>query len=64
MNIIFEGSSEQKKITFSGTVPELFKKLKLQQNTALIARAGTLLTEDESLKNTDEVLIMSVISGG
>ncbi len=64
MKIVFEGKPTHKTLKFSGSVKALFKKLKVEDNTALIARSGTLLTVDDNLKDSDEVLIMSVISGG
>ncbi|MBN1385899.1 MoaD/ThiS family protein [Candidatus Woesearchaeota archaeon] len=42
----------------------LLKKLGINPETALIIKNNELVTADEKLKETDEIKIISVISGG
>ncbi|MFC1723760.1 MoaD/ThiS family protein [Nanoarchaeota archaeon] len=49
---------------FSGSVRSLLSDLKINSETVLITKNQTVVTEDEILKDTDEVKILSVISGG
>ncbi len=67
MELIIKREREQsrEKISFSGkTVKELLLKLKLNPETVLVVRKEEVLTEDELLKNKDEIEILSVVSGG
>jgi len=51
-------------LEFSGSAKELLVKLDLNPEAVLIARNGALVTLDETLFDTDEIKILSVISGG
>ncbi len=63
--IRLEREQSREKISFSGkTVKELLLKLKLNPETVLVVRNKEVLTEDELLKNKDEIEILSVVSGG
>lgn len=67
MELVIKREREQsrEKISFSGkTVKELLLKLKLNPETVLVVRKGEVLTEDELVKNKDEIEILSVVSGG
>ncbi|MBI2145441.1 MoaD/ThiS family protein [Candidatus Woesearchaeota archaeon] len=64
MNIFIERENKRKAIKFSGKVSSLLQKLKLNPATVLVARNGVLVTEEDLLSSTDEVRILSVISGG
>lgn len=64
MNIFIERSNTLKTVQFSGKVKALIKKLELNTETILITRNKELVTEEDILKNTDEIKILSVISGG
>lgn len=64
MKIAYEGKESTHKLQFNGTVAQLLNKLKVPINTILVAKNGILLTEDDELENSDEVLFLSVISGG
>jgi len=64
MKIFIEKTKENKTLEFSGSAKELLVKLELNPEAVLIARNGALVTLDETLSNTDEIKILSVISGG
>ncbi|HLD72491.1 MAG TPA: MoaD/ThiS family protein [Candidatus Nanoarchaeia archaeon] len=67
MELVIKREREQsrEKISFSGkTVKELLLKLKLNPETVLVVRKEEVLTEDELVKNKDEIEILSVVSGG
>lgn len=64
MDIFIEKTKEEKKLEFSGTAKELLVKLELNPEAVLVARNGALVTLDEKLSDSDEIKILSVISGG
>ena len=64
MQIFIERENKNKTIRFSGTVSKLLQQLKLNPSAVLVARNSALVTENDSLKDSDEVKILSVISGG
>lgn len=45
-------------------VIDLLKQLKIDHTTVLVSRNNELITEDVTLKNNDNLKILSVISGG
>lgn len=51
-------------MTFQGKVKDLLKQLGLNPEIVLVTKNNVLVTEEDMLKNTDEVKILSVISGG
>jgi len=57
---------ENKEIKLEGplTVKQLFRKLNLLPQTALVIRNGKILTSDLTLKNGDEVEIRIITSRG
>jgi sulfur carrier protein len=46
------------------TVRELLKELNLSPESTLVLRGEEVLTEDERLREDDEVRVISAISGG
>ena len=64
MKVYIERKREQKEIKFSGTGVELLGKLDINPQSVLIAKNGEIVTEDENLKDSDSIKILSVISGG
>ena len=64
MHIIIERPREERQLRFKGSVRGLLVHLKINPETALVVRSGTLLTLDETLTDKDTVKILSVISGG
>lgn len=64
MKIFNEKIAKEQEIDFSGTVEELFSKLNLNSEEFLVVKNGVLVTLDEDLLNSDELKLLSVISGG
>ncbi|MBU1269276.1 MAG: MoaD/ThiS family protein [Nanoarchaeota archaeon] len=64
MEIFIEKTNKRIKKNFSGIAKDLLKILKMNSESVLIVRNDELITEEEQLKNTDDVKILSVISGG
>lgn len=64
MKIFIEKTNKRIEKKFNGTVAELLNLLKLNSETVLVTKNNTLVSEDETLNNSDEVNILSVISGG
>ena len=64
MKVYIERTKETKEIEFNGTVQELLDRLEIISETVLVAREGTIITEDEQVTNEDMIKILSVVSGG
>ena len=64
MKVFIERENLNKNFKFNGKVSKLLEKLKLNPSAVLVARNSGLVTEDDELKDNDEVKILSVISGG
>ncbi|MBI2664799.1 MoaD/ThiS family protein [Candidatus Woesearchaeota archaeon] len=64
MQVFIESQSKNRKLSFSGTVSQLLEKLKVNPETVIVAKNNELVTEDELLEDSDEIKLLSVISGG
>ena len=64
MEVFIERENARKKLKFSGKVSKLLKQLKLNPAAVLVAKNNSLVTEEDTLNDKDEVKILSVISGG
>lgn len=64
MQLYIEKTGRKETISFSGKASELLKKLRINPDTVMVVKNGTLISEDADIKNTDEIKILSVISGG
>ncbi len=64
MKIFIEKTGQRQEMKFDGTAASLLKKLKINPEAVLVIRNNTLITEDEKIENSDEIKILSVISGG
>lgn len=64
MKVFIERENKNKQLKFNGTVSKLLQQLKLNPATVLVARNSVLVTESDKLNDSDEVKILSVISGG
>ena len=64
MKIFIEREKKIRETSFNGKVKALLKKLVLNPEIVLVTRQGKLLTEEDTVKDTDEIKILSVISGG
>ena len=64
MQIFIEKENKQVQFPFKGTGSELLAKLKINRETVIIVRNDELVTDDIELKTTDEIKLLSVISGG
>ena len=64
MEVFIESENKAKKIKFTGTVSQLLVKLNVNPETVIISRNHELVTENDKLTDTDDVKLLSVISGG
>lgn len=64
MDVFIERENVRKQLRFSGKVSALLKKLKLNPTAVLVSKNNSLVTEEDVLTNSDDVKILSVISGG
>ncbi len=64
MQVYIERSDEHKTLTFTGSVQELLDLLEINVQTVLVLKNDALVTEDEALTDTDNVNIITVVSGG
>ena len=63
MNIHFWDDRTQT-LSFQGTVVELLTLINIRSETVIVVRNGEVLTDDDTLVNTDFIRLLSVISGG
>lgn len=64
MKIFIEKDKKTFEKKFSGKVENLLKLLKINPSTVLVVCNGELITEEDLVKDSDEVKVLSVISGG
>ena len=64
MNIYLEQQNKNIKKKFNGSAKKLLTELGVSAQAVLIIKNGELVTEDELLKDKDEVKLLSVVSGG
>ena len=64
MDIFIEKTKEKKALKFSGTAKDLLHLLKINPETVIVARNGSLVTLDAKFEDSDKIKILSVISGG
>ena len=63
MKVFIERSREEKDVTAS-SVKDVLEALSINPDTVLVMKNDVLVTEDESLVESDVLKILSVISGG
>ena len=64
MDIFIEKTQQSKKKTFKGKVVALLTELDINPEEVLVTRNDELVTEQDTLSDSDTVTILSVISGG
>jgi sulfur carrier protein ThiS len=64
MRISIESKNQTRSIKFEGTGRALCKKLGINPETVLVLKNRTLVSDDEKLVDSDEVKLLSVVSGG
>ena len=64
MKVIEEKTGKARTLSYTGRVTGLLDRLKINPETVLVVRDGTLLTKDAVLKEKDTVTVLSVVSGG
>jgi sulfur carrier protein ThiS len=64
MKVFVERTRESKSIQFEGTVNLLLESLGINPEEVLVTRGDELLTESDSVSNSDNIKLLSVISGG
>ena len=56
--------NQEFKVNAGMTVRDALLKIDIQPDTVLITRSGELITDDEILREGDEIKLIAVISGG
>ncbi len=64
MKIYIEKEDKEKKITFSGSVKDLLKKLGIVPEDVIVSCNDEIVFDDYDLNDSDDIKILSVISGG
>lgn len=64
MKIYVESSQEEMEFDFSGRAKDLLQKLKINPVTVLFVKNDNLVSEEEQIENSDNIRILSVVSGG
>ena len=59
-----ENKNIEMEINKSAAVKDMLNRLKINPVTVLVSRGNELITEEEKLKDKDDIRILSVISGG
>ncbi|HLD04403.1 MAG TPA: MoaD/ThiS family protein [Candidatus Nanoarchaeia archaeon] len=64
MKIYLEQQNKKLNKKFNGSAKKLLGELRISASAVLIIKNGELVTEDELLKDKDDVKLLSVVSGG
>lgn len=64
MKIWIERENKTLEKSFSGTGASLLKELNLYNEEVVLSKNGEIISEKEELSDSDEIKILSVISGG
>jgi sulfur carrier protein ThiS len=64
MKLFNEKEGKERNLEFEGTAEQLFKQLKLNPEEFLVVKNKVLVTLDEKLTDSDEIKLLSVVSGG
>lgn len=64
MELFIEKDNTRKAIKFSGTVAKLLVKLRINPESVVVVKNNEIVTEDETLSDSDSVELLSVVSGG
>lgn len=65
ITVKIEKDNRTKKVQFKGKIlQELLQQLKLNLEVIIVTRNNEILTEEETLRDKDKIVILSVVSGG
>ncbi|MBW2965242.1 MoaD/ThiS family protein [Candidatus Woesearchaeota archaeon] len=64
MQVFIEKTGQKKRIAFSGKASGLLSALKINPETVIIVKNDEVVTDDEQLSESDEIRLLSIISGG
>lgn len=64
MIIKIERPKQQKTIFFQGTAEKLLQQLQINPEEVIIVKNGEIITKEEQLEDTDQIELLSVVSGG
>ena len=64
MNIFVQASGKTRNLSFRGTAYELLSRLDINPETVIVTKNNSIITLDETLADSDEIKILSVVSGG
>jgi len=64
VELFIEKDNVRKDLRFSGTVSKLLVKLKIAPESVVVVKNNEIVTEDETLSDSDSVELLSVVSGG
>jgi thiamine biosynthesis protein ThiS len=64
VELFIEKDNLRKDLRFSGTVSKLLAKLKIAPESVVVVKNNEIVTEDETLSDSDSVELLSVVSGG
>ena len=66
LKVFYDRENSEKILQLEGSikVKELLKKMNINPVTVIVSKNNSIITEDESLGDKDDIKIISVISGG
>jgi sulfur carrier protein ThiS len=64
VSIYLEREKETVKKEFSGKITELLVELNVNKETIVVVKNGEVVSEEERCEGSDELKLLSVVSGG
>lgn len=64
MKVYIERTKQRKKLKFAGSAGQLLEKLEINKEAVIVTRDNVLITLETELNDSDEINVLSVISGG
>jgi thiamine biosynthesis protein ThiS len=64
MKVFIENQNKTKSLKFTGNILQLLKKLKINPEEVVVACNNNIVTNDYELSDSDDIKILSVVSGG
>ena len=64
MKVHIKKTNQTRTLSYKGELKLLLFKLKINPETVIVTRSNEIITDDETIKDDDEIVILSVVSGG
>ena len=64
MKVFIEKENKRIEKSFNGKAKDLIKEVGVNPETVIIVKNNELITEEDSIEDSDEIKLLSVVSGG